>query len=66
MGSRTLTFSDKLYIDQGDFSEDTSLSRKKFKRLVIGDYVRLRGAFIVRADDVVKILQARLSKSLLH
>ena len=54
MGSRTLTFSDKLYIDQGDFSEDTSLSRKKFKRLVIGDYVRLRGAFIVRADDVVK------------
>ncbi len=54
MGSRSISFSDQLYIDQADFSEDTSLSRKKFKRLVIGDYVRLRGAYIVRADDVVK------------
>ena len=54
MGTRTLTFGDQFYIDQSDFSEDVSLSRKKFKRLVIGDYVRLRGAFIVRADDVVK------------
>ncbi|CAI8326114.1 MAG: Glutamine--tRNA ligase [Porticoccaceae bacterium UBA1117] len=54
MGSRSISFSDQLYIDQADFSEDISLSRKKFKRLVIGDYVRLRGAYIVRADDVVK------------
>jgi len=54
MGSRVINFSEQLYIDQADFSEDTSLSRKKFKRLVIGDYVRLRSAFIVRADDVVK------------
>ena len=54
MGSRSISFSEQLYIDQADFSEDTSLSRKKFKRLVIGDYVRLRGAHIVRADDVVK------------
>ena len=54
MGSRVINFSEKFYIDQADFSEDTSLSRKKFKRLVIGDYVRLRSAFIVRADDVVK------------
>ena len=54
MGSRSISFSEQLYIDQADFSEDPSLSRKKFKRLVIGDYVRLRGAYIVRADDVVK------------
>ena len=54
MGWRSISFSDQLYIDQADFSEDISLSRKKFKRLVIGDYVRLRGAYIVRADDVVK------------
>ena len=54
MGSRVINFSEQFYIDQADFSEDTSLSRKKFKRLVIGDYVRLRSAFIVRADDVVK------------
>ena len=34
-----------IYIDQSDFSEDTSLSRKKFKRLVLGEYVRLREFF---------------------
>jgi len=54
LGSRYLNFSNKLFIDRADFSEDTTLSRKKFKRLVIGDYVRLRGAHIVRADEVIK------------
>ncbi len=54
MGERELPFSRQIYIDREDFTEDTSLSRKKFKRLVLGDYVRLRGAYIIRADDVVK------------
>jgi len=54
VGSREVAFGETLYIDRSDFSEDTSLSRKKFKRLVIGDYVRLRGAYIVRADEVVR------------
>jgi glutaminyl-tRNA synthetase len=40
MGKRELPFTKDIYIDAADFSEDTSLSRKKFKRLVIGDYVR--------------------------
>ena len=51
---RTLPFGHQLYIDRNDFSEDTSLSRKKFKRLVIGDYVRLRSAYIIRADKVIR------------
>lgn len=54
MGERQLPYGAEIYIDQSDFSEDTSLSRKKFKRLVIGDYVRLRGAHVIRADEVVK------------
>lgn len=54
LGERTLPFGQELYIDRNDFSEDTSLSRKKFKRLVIGDYVRLRGAYIICADEVVR------------
>ena len=54
MGSRQLPFTAELYIDRDDFSEDTTLSRKKFKRLVMGDYVRLRSAYIIRADQVVK------------
>jgi glutaminyl-tRNA synthetase len=54
MGTRSIPFTKEIFIDADDFSEDTSLSRKKFKRLVIGDYVRLRGAYVIKADDVVK------------
>jgi glutaminyl-tRNA synthetase len=54
MGQRTLPFTKEIFIDASDFTEDTSLSRKKFKRLVIGDYVRLRGAYVIKADDVIK------------
>ncbi|WP_330110898.1 glutamine--tRNA ligase/YqeY domain fusion protein [Methylophaga thalassica] len=54
MGHRSVPFTKAIYIDASDFSEDTSLSRKKFKRLVIGDYVRLRGAYVIKADDVIK------------
>jgi len=54
MGERSLPFGSEIYIDQTDFSEDTTLSRKKFKRLVIDDYVRLRGAHVIKADEVIK------------
>ncbi|NRA20269.1 MAG: glutamine--tRNA ligase/YqeY domain fusion protein [Oceanospirillaceae bacterium] len=54
MGERELPFSKYLYIEKQDFSEDTSLGRKKFKRLVIGDYVRLRGAYVIKAEQVIK------------
>ena len=54
MGERSLAFGRQIYIDRNDFSEDTKLSRKKFKRLVIGDYVRLRSAYIIRADEVIR------------
>ncbi|WP_428243307.1 glutamine--tRNA ligase/YqeY domain fusion protein [Gynuella sp.] len=54
MGSRSLPFTHEIYIDRADFSEDTSLSRKKFKRLVMGDYVRLRSAYVIKAEEVIK------------
>ncbi len=54
MGERLLSFSREIYIDREDFSEDTSLSRKKFKRLVLGDYVRLRGSYVILADCVIR------------
>lgn len=54
LGERVLPFDSELFIDRSDFSEDTTLSRKKFKRLVLGEYVRLRGAYIIRADEVVR------------
>lgn len=54
MGQRSVPFTKQIFIDVADFTEDNSLSRKKFKRLVLGEYVRLRGAYVIKADDVVK------------
>jgi glutaminyl-tRNA synthetase len=54
MGTRDIPFTKELYIDRADFSEDTTLSKKKFKRLVLGDYVRLRGAYVIKAESVIK------------
>lgn len=54
MGNRTLPFTRELYIDRSDFTEDTTLSRKKFKRLVAGEYVRLRSAYVIKSDEVIK------------
>lgn len=52
LGDRQIPFTKTLFIDKADFSEDTTLSKKQFQRLVIGDYVRLRGAYVIRADEV--------------
>jgi len=51
---RILPFSREIYIDRSDFTEDSSLSRKKFKRLVLGEWVRLRSAYVIKADSVIK------------
>lgn len=60
MGERELPFSHEIYIDREDFTEDTTLSRKKFKRLVLGDYVRLRGAYVIKAEEAVKDEQGNI------
>lgn len=54
LGERELPFTREIYIDRSDFNEDSSLSRKKFKRLVPGEWVRLRNAYIIQADEVIK------------
>lgn len=54
MGDREIPFTKNILIEREDFSEDVSLGRKKFKRLVIGDYVRLRGAYVIKAEQVIK------------
>ncbi|MGB5438964.1 MAG: glutamine--tRNA ligase/YqeY domain fusion protein [Gammaproteobacteria bacterium] len=51
MGSRTLAFTRVLYIDREDFREEAP---KKFKRLVAGGEVRLRNAYVIRCDEVIK------------
>jgi glutaminyl-tRNA synthetase len=51
MGSRTVPFSCELYIDRDDFREEAP---KKFKRLVSGGEVRLRNAYVVRCDEIIR------------
>jgi glutaminyl-tRNA synthetase len=63
MGTRNLTFCRELYIDREDFKEQAN---KKFKRLVSGGEVRLRNAYVVRCDEVIKdddgeIIELRVS-----
>jgi glutaminyl-tRNA synthetase len=51
LGDRELPFSRELYIDQNDFMENPP---KGFKRLVSGGEVRLRNAYVIRCDEVIK------------
>jgi glutaminyl-tRNA synthetase len=51
MGTRTLPFTRELYIDREDFREQAP---NKFKRLVSGGEVRLRNAYVIRCDEVIK------------
>ncbi|KGK00053.1 glutamine--tRNA ligase [Thalassotalea sp. ND16A] len=46
-GSREVPFSKELFIEAEDFREEAN---KKYKRLVIGKAVRLRGAYVVTAQ----------------
>ena len=50
MGERTLPFSREIYIDRDDYMVDPP---KGYKRLVPGGEVRLRGSYVIRADEAV-------------
>ncbi|MBS9727015.1 glutamine--tRNA ligase, partial [Pseudomonas stutzeri] len=50
-GSREVPFAREVWIDREDFAE---VPPKGWKRLVPGGEVRLRGAGIIRCDEVVK------------
>ncbi|MEM7531094.1 MAG: glutamine--tRNA ligase/YqeY domain fusion protein [Chloroflexota bacterium] len=50
-GSRAVPFSREIYIDRDDFRENPS---RKFFRLSPGNEVRLRYAYIIKCDEVIK------------
>lgn len=50
-GSRQITFSRELYIEQDDFME---VPAKKYFRLFPGNEVRLKGAYFVKCNEVIK------------
>lgn len=51
MGTRTLRFTGAIYIERDDFMENPP---KKFFRLTPGGEVRLKGAYIIKCEDIVK------------
>ncbi len=51
MGSRQVAFSREIYIDRADFREEAN---KQYKRLVLGKEVRLRNAYVIKAERIDK------------
>jgi glutaminyl-tRNA synthetase len=51
MGKRMISFSKEIFIDKDDFKE---IPPPKFHRLSPGNEVRLRYAYIIRCDEVIK------------
>ena len=59
LGSRQVAFSKIVLIERDDFSETPP---PKYKRLVPGGEVRLRGAYVIRCDEVVKDESGRVTE----
>ena len=51
LGTRSLPFSKHLYIEQEDFKE---AANRKFFRLTLGKEVRLKNAYIIKGESVIK------------
>ena len=58
-GYRTVPFSKNLYIERGDFKEEAN---SKYFRLSPGKEVRLKNAFIIKAEQVVKDANGTISE----
>ncbi|MEI7408687.1 glutamine--tRNA ligase [Pectobacterium aroidearum] len=58
MGSRQVAFSREVYIDRADFREEAN---KQYKRLVLGKEVRLRNAYVIKADRIEKDEQGNIT-----
>jgi len=57
-GFRNVPFSRELYIEKDDFKEEAS---NKFFRLKLGGEVRLKNAYIIKAESVVKDLDGNIT-----
>lgn len=57
--SREIPFSRELYIEREDFMEDPP---KKFFRLAPGQMVRLKSAYIIKCDEVVKDAEGNITE----
>ena len=60
-GSRDVSFSKEIFIEKNDFLEDPP---KKYFRLSPGTEVRLKGAYIIKADEVIKDSEGNITEVL--
>ena len=58
LGERQLPFAKELYIDRADFREEAN---KQYKRLVLGKEVRLRNAYVIKAERVEKDVNGEIT-----
>jgi glutaminyl-tRNA synthetase len=58
MGHRSVPFGKEIFIEAEDFKEEAN---KKFKRLVLGKEVRLRNAYVIKAERVEKDEQGNIT-----
>ncbi|MBE4599243.1 glutamine--tRNA ligase [Vibrio navarrensis] len=58
MGEREVPFTRELWIEREDFREEAN---KKYKRLVLGKEVRLRGAYVIQAERVEKDVEGNIT-----
>ncbi|GBU11648.1 glutamyl-tRNA synthetase [Enterobacterales bacterium] len=58
MGTRDVPFTREIYIDKADFREEAN---KQYKRLVLGKEVRLRNAFVIKAERVEKDAEGNIT-----
>ena len=57
MGTRELPFTREIFIDRADFREEAN---KQYKRLVLGKEVRLRNAYVIKAERVEKDAESNI------
>ncbi|AJI95576.1 glutamine--tRNA ligase [Yersinia ruckeri] len=58
MGTRQVPFDREIYIDRADFREEAN---KQYKRLVLGKEVRLRNAYVIKAEHVEKDAEGNIT-----
>jgi glutaminyl-tRNA synthetase len=58
-GSRNIPFSRELYIEREDFKESAN---RKFFRLTLGKEVRLKNAYIIKGEEVVKDSEGNITE----
>ncbi|ELH7809398.1 glutamine--tRNA ligase [Vibrio harveyi] len=58
MGEREVPFTREIWIEREDFREEAN---KKYKRLVLGKEVRLRGAYVIKAERIEKDAEGNIT-----